>query len=157
MLAVGGTLAFTGWKSNGWADEFREALDHDPDLPPFPSNAQIMQMMSQEEVPTRWDNEDTVKTYCKKVGFTDVEVCVEVNETRWQNVGVVETMLPWTFGLVMNKFWTKQEIERWQDRGSEAIMKYFKEKYGTGEVTWSWKALVVTAQKSPLLQSGLAS
>lgn len=156
ILADGGILSFTTWISNAWGDEFREALSRYPGLPQFPSNPQILQMCSQETVPTRWDDATEVQRHCQQSGFDDIVIETEKNETVWENVEVVEAMLPWTLGMVTQKFWTQEERGKWGHKADEAVVEYLKEKYGTGQVRWVWTALVVTAKKGGLPEPNLA-
>ena len=69
------------------------------------------------------------------------------NVTR-MDVGEVEAMLPYTLGMMVKKFWMKEDVDRYQGQAERAIMDYLKRKYGDGPVLWKWVGIVATGVKA---------
>ncbi len=70
-----------------------------------------------------------------------------MDNTTTMDIAEVEAMLPFSLGMMIQKFWTKEEVEKFKAPAEEAIVKALKEKYGAEPVVWKWIAVVATGEK----------
>lgn len=145
ILRSNGILGFTTWQRVPWFAEYRAGIARNTALSPFPSDAQLGKAFS--ETPERWDNVDDVRSHFEGCGFADVDVRIAENTTRMKGVSEVEAMLPYTLGMMISKFWTKEEVERYKRPAGEAVVEYIREKYKDGPVAWRWVSIVATGRK----------
>ncbi|OCT47888.1 hypothetical protein CLCR_03759 [Cladophialophora carrionii] len=119
-------------------------MARDSSLPSFPTDEQLRYAFS--STPERWDTVDEGRAHLAECGFTAIEAVSAENMTS-MSVEEVETMLPFSLDMMLQKFWTKEEVDKFSQPAARAIVDYLKEKYGTEPVVWKWVALVASGRK----------
>ncbi|KAL6247979.1 hypothetical protein RBB50_005327 [Rhinocladiella similis] len=144
MLKPGGILAMNSWETVGWMSDIRDALATDPTLPPVPSDAELLKAFSNDG---KWDDKAWITDFMSQTGFVDVKITPLPHQTSLAGVSEVMSLFQGFIMLLIRKDWTDDEKENFKKRARVAIEKYMSEKYGDGEIKWSWVALMTTAKK----------
>ena len=127
-----------------WPADYRAGIATDASLPAFPSDEALRHAFTDK--PETWDNVDAVRAHLKASGFTSLEVRVADNTTMME-VAEVEAMLPFSLGMMIEKFWTNEEVEKFKFSAAQAILKFLEEKYGGGTIVWKWLAVIACGKK----------
>ncbi|EXJ60079.1 hypothetical protein A1O7_04229 [Cladophialophora yegresii CBS 114405] len=144
ILRQSGILGISSWQKVPWPADYREGIARDSSLPSFPTEEQLRYAFS--DTPQRWDTVDEGRAHLEECGFTAIEAAAVENTTS-MSVEEVEAMLPFSFDMMVQKFWTKEEVDKFRQPAARAIVDFLKEKYGKGPVVWKWVALVATGRK----------
>lgn len=144
MLKEGGICAFTTWKQLGWLEDVREAMQSMPDIPTFPPSDAVVRAFSKEP----WEEVDFIREKMTSHSFADVKIETVTNVSRFMNAAELKAVLLPTIAIVMSKFWTQEEREKF-DRPdlAEKIQRRIEERYEGGPVEWHWIGLVTTSIK----------
>ncbi|KIX05419.1 uncharacterized protein Z518_06291 [Rhinocladiella mackenziei CBS 650.93] len=145
ILQPNGVLGFTTWQTVPWFIDYRAGIAMNPSLPSFPSDDRLKHAFS--EAPERWDSVEDLRSHFEATGFDEVEVRVAECTTKYK-LGEMEDMMPYTLGMMIQKFWTKEELEKYQGPAGEAILEYLKLKYSSGPIVWNWVGFVATGRKA---------
>ncbi|KIW69301.1 hypothetical protein PV04_05183 [Phialophora macrospora] len=144
ILRPGGVLGVSSWQVVPWSADYRAGMARDTSLPSFPTEEQLLYAFS--TTPERWDSVDAGRAHLQECGFTAIEAAA-VENTTTMSLEEVETMLPFSLDMMTQKFWTREEVDRFRQAAARAIVDYLKEKYGGGPVVWKWVALVASGRK----------
>jgi hypothetical protein len=119
-------------------------MARDASLPRFPTEEELRYAFS--TTPERWDSVDEGKAHLQECGFTAIEAAA-VENTTTMSVDEVETMLQFSLDMMVQKFWTREEVEKFRQPAARAILDFLKEKYEGGPVVWKWVAFVASGRK----------
>lgn len=125
--------------------DYRAGMARDPSLPAFLSDEQFRRVFSDK--PERWDIVDQGTENFRACGFEGVDVQIAENTTRME-LDEVKAMLPFTLGMMIQKVWAKEDVDKYQDKAGEAIVDYLKEKYAGGPILWKWVSIIATGRKA---------
>ncbi|KAJ9611691.1 hypothetical protein H2200_004875 [Cladophialophora chaetospira] len=143
-LRPGGVLGLSAWQVVPWAADYRAGIATDPSLPAFPTSDQLRYAFS--STPEKWDTIHDVTKHLEDSGLTAIAAS-SMDNTTTMTIAEVEAMLPYSLDMMIQKFWTKEEVEKFKVPATKAIVSYLGEKYGTGPVVWKWVAVVACGKK----------
>ncbi|EXJ83201.1 hypothetical protein A1O1_06820 [Capronia coronata CBS 617.96] len=144
MLRPGGTLGLASWKKVGWYADVRDAFATDPDLPAMGTEEGLRKFMSPDGC---WDDEGWVKQILEGAGFGNVVVEVVPHTSVWAGVDEFLPMIRGSVGFAISGAWSKEQQVKHGERAKSVVESFMREKYGAGEISWEWIAILTTAKK----------
>ncbi|PYI17704.1 UbiE/COQ5 family methyltransferase [Aspergillus violaceofuscus CBS 115571] len=142
ILKPGGTLAATTWKYATWMSLLRTAVTGMSEGLSFPTIEEFLAMHN-----VGWDSESFVRSQFEKSGFKEVRV-TSVTEQVEVPISEFLQLSRSMLSLVMEKWWTREQRERYQAEAPLAVQRYLEEKFGVdGLVDMELSAIVAVGSK----------
>ncbi|PIL27793.1 hypothetical protein GSI_10946 [Ganoderma sinense ZZ0214-1] len=149
VLRPSGTAAFSIWRSVGWYDVVRAAVESIPNAPRYPAFEEIAKAMLKDQESgdeAAWTSPAYFEAQFREAGFEDVKTVQHKNQTRYGSAEeYVKVFTPMT-NLVLPKMWTADERVNVEQNMVGAVLGELKRRFGDGEIVLDWEAYCVTAK-----------
>ncbi|KAL4979592.1 S-adenosyl-L-methionine-dependent methyltransferase [Aspergillus desertorum] len=157
VLQPNGTLAISVWKQCGWFDTTKAAIARIPvdageDLP-YPTNSEMLVLSPANK---GWDSAPCIREFLFEAGFVDIEIAEVKKECVMPLDDLAEACLMMV-PFILNKFWTREQRERYADFVPTAVRRYIRDTYdelGHGTGVLDAEAITVVARKGQVVVAG---
>ena len=149
VLRPSGTAAFSIWKTVGWHDIARAAVESIPNGPRYPSFEEIGKGLLKDRQPgdeAAWSVPAYFEEEFRKAGFEDVTTVLHKSQTRYGSAEEYVKVFPPTTNIVLVRMWTAEEKANVEQNMAAALLAELKRRFGDGEIVLDWEAYCVTAK-----------
>ncbi len=149
VLRPSGTAAFSIWKSVGWYDVTRAAVESIPNAPRYPAFEELCKGMLKDRQPgdeDRWTRPAYFEEQFRKAGFEDVNTVLHESQTRYGSAEEYVKVFTSTTNMVLANMWTAEERTNVEQHMAAALLGELKRRFGDGEIILDWEAYCVTAK-----------
>ncbi|PIL26382.1 hypothetical protein GSI_12139 [Ganoderma sinense ZZ0214-1] len=152
VLRPHGLAGFTIWKSVGWFDVARTAVERIPGAPRFPTFQEFSASSAKAASPgavradcDQWIFPAFFEARIREAGFEDVRTVVRENRTRYEDAEACVRVFAPLMNFSLASMWSAEERERVEGQFRTALLEVVKERFGEGEVGLDWEAYCVSA------------
>ena len=149
VLRPSGTAAFSIWKSVGWYDVTKVAVESIPNGPRYPSYEEICKALLKDQDPgdeAAWSRPVYFEAQMREAGFKDEKTVLHKNQTRYGSAEEYVKVFTPTTNMLLANMWTGDERANVEQHMAAALLRELKRRFGDEEIVLDWEAYCVTAK-----------